>query len=37
VGAVSSVHGCGSFHGRVVGARAAETTDDRGRFDDESR
>jgi hypothetical protein len=36
VGAFFRVHGCGSFHG-PSGGRAAKTTDDTGRFDDESR
>jgi hypothetical protein len=36
VGAFFSVHGFGSFHGRCED-RAAKTTDDIGRFDDESR
>ena len=37
VGAFFRVHRVGSVHRRFVGSRAAETTDDRGRFDDESR
>jgi hypothetical protein len=36
VGALFRVHGCGSGHG-LDGDRAAKTTDDVGRFDDESR
>lgn len=36
VEAFFSVHGCGSVHGRCGGG-AAQTTDDPGRFDDESR
>jgi hypothetical protein len=37
VGALFSVHRFGSFRRLFVGARAAKTTEDRGRFDDESR
>jgi hypothetical protein len=37
VGVFVSVHSFGSLDRLFVGARAAETTDDRGRFDDESR
>jgi hypothetical protein len=37
VGALFSVHSFGRFRGLFVGAQAAETTEDRGRFDDESR
>jgi hypothetical protein len=36
VGAFFSVHSSGSFHGRC-NTRVAKVTDDRGRFDDESR
>jgi len=36
VGALFSVHGGGSFHGRWS-TRVTKVTDDIGRFDDESR
>ena len=37
VGAFSRVHGFGSLHRHGVDDHAAKTTDDTGRFDDESR